>query len=119
MLFAKHESHMSEVFSIDTEDKTVSGPILAWIKKIVRNRAIAFRTQIARDEAAYFSALLRRVGAADAAARQELERSLRALVTSEPGIAGDDADLFLNKLFSEPRLASERATCAVAPADRC
>ena len=34
ILFAKHESHMSEVFSIDTEDKTVSGPILAWIKKI-------------------------------------------------------------------------------------
>ena len=33
MLFAKEESHMSEVFSIDTKDKTVSGPILAWIKK--------------------------------------------------------------------------------------
>jgi hypothetical protein len=34
MLFMKGESHMSEVFSIDTPDQTVSGPILAWIKKI-------------------------------------------------------------------------------------
>lgn len=34
MLFEKGESHMSEVFSIDTNDKTVSGPILAWIKKV-------------------------------------------------------------------------------------
>jgi hypothetical protein len=34
MLFEKGESHMSEVFSIDTPDKSVSGPILAWIKKI-------------------------------------------------------------------------------------
>jgi BD-FAE len=34
MLFAKGESHMSEVFSIDTDDKVVSGPILAWTKKI-------------------------------------------------------------------------------------
>jgi hypothetical protein len=34
MLFAKGESHMSEVFSIDTDDKTVSGPILAWMKKV-------------------------------------------------------------------------------------
>src|SRR5207244_6343388 len=34
MLFAKDESHMSEVFSIDTDDTIVSGPILAWIKKI-------------------------------------------------------------------------------------
>ena len=34
MLFARGESHMSEVFSLDTNDKTVSGPILAWIKKI-------------------------------------------------------------------------------------
>jgi hypothetical protein len=34
LLFEKGESHMSEVFSIDTDDKTVSGPILAWIKKI-------------------------------------------------------------------------------------
>jgi hypothetical protein len=33
-LLAKGESHMSEVFSIDTNDTTVSGPILAWIKKI-------------------------------------------------------------------------------------
>ena len=34
LLFAKGESHMSEVFSIDTNDKIVSGPILAWMKKI-------------------------------------------------------------------------------------
>ncbi len=34
LLYAKGESHMSEVFSIDTPDKTVSGPILAWIKRI-------------------------------------------------------------------------------------
>ena len=34
MLFLKGESHMSEVFSIDTPDKTVSGPILAWMKKV-------------------------------------------------------------------------------------
>ena len=34
MLYMKDESHMSEVFSIDTPDKTVSGPIIAWIKKI-------------------------------------------------------------------------------------
>jgi len=34
MLFAKGESHMSEVFSIDTADTTVSGPILAWIRNI-------------------------------------------------------------------------------------
>ena len=33
-LFELGESHMSEVFSIDTPDKTVSGPILAWIKGI-------------------------------------------------------------------------------------
>jgi hypothetical protein len=33
MLFLKGESHMSEVFSIDTNDKTVSAPILEWIKK--------------------------------------------------------------------------------------
>lgn len=33
MLYLKGESHMSEVFSIDTPDQTVSGPILAWIKK--------------------------------------------------------------------------------------
>jgi hypothetical protein len=30
----KGESHMSEVFSIDTPDKTVSAPILAFMKKI-------------------------------------------------------------------------------------
>ncbi|HYR90947.1 MAG TPA: carboxylesterase family protein [Terriglobia bacterium] len=34
MLFLKGESHMSEVFSIGTPDKTVSGPILAWMKKV-------------------------------------------------------------------------------------
>jgi hypothetical protein len=33
MLFAKGESHMSEVFSIDTADKVVSDPILKWMKK--------------------------------------------------------------------------------------
>jgi len=34
MLFEKGESHMSEVFSIDTSDKTVSDPILLWMRKI-------------------------------------------------------------------------------------
>jgi hypothetical protein len=34
MLFLKGESHMSEVFSIDTPDKTVVSPILAWMKKV-------------------------------------------------------------------------------------
>ena len=34
MLFGKGESHMSEVFSIDTPDQTVSGPILAWIRRV-------------------------------------------------------------------------------------
>ncbi len=34
LLYFKGESHMSEVFSIGTSDKTVSGPILAWMKKI-------------------------------------------------------------------------------------
>jgi hypothetical protein len=34
MLFAKQESHMSEVFSIDTKDTSVSGPILEWMKKV-------------------------------------------------------------------------------------
>jgi hypothetical protein len=34
LLYFKGESHMSEVFSIDTPDKTVSGPVLAWIKKV-------------------------------------------------------------------------------------
>jgi hypothetical protein len=33
MLYEKGESHMGEVFSIDTPDKSVSGPILAWMKK--------------------------------------------------------------------------------------
>jgi hypothetical protein len=31
MMLFKGESHMSEVFSIGSSDKTVSGPILAWI----------------------------------------------------------------------------------------
>ena len=34
LLYAKGHSHMSIVFSIDTSDTTVSGPILDWIKKI-------------------------------------------------------------------------------------
>ena len=34
MLLAKDESHMSEVFSFDTPDKTVTGPILDWMKKV-------------------------------------------------------------------------------------
>ena len=34
LLLAKGESHMSIVFSIDTSDTSVSGPILAWIKGI-------------------------------------------------------------------------------------
>ena len=34
ILYARGHSHMSIVFSIDTPDKTVSGPILAWIKRI-------------------------------------------------------------------------------------
>jgi pimeloyl-ACP methyl ester carboxylesterase len=34
MLFLKGESHMSEVFSFDTADKIVSGPILAWVKRV-------------------------------------------------------------------------------------
>jgi hypothetical protein len=34
MLFEKGESHMGEVFAIDTPDKSVSGPLLAWMKKI-------------------------------------------------------------------------------------
>ena len=33
MLFMKGESHMSAVFSIDTADKVVSGPVLDFIKK--------------------------------------------------------------------------------------
>lgn len=34
MLYAKGHSHMSEVFAFDTPDRTVSDPILAWLKKI-------------------------------------------------------------------------------------
>ncbi len=34
MLFAKGESHMSEVFSIDTPDRTVSGPVLKFIRSV-------------------------------------------------------------------------------------
>jgi triacylglycerol lipase len=34
MLFARNHSHMSEVFSFDTPDTTVSGPILTWLKGI-------------------------------------------------------------------------------------
>jgi hypothetical protein len=34
MLLAKGESHMSEVFAFNTPDKTMSGPILAWMKKM-------------------------------------------------------------------------------------
>ena len=33
ILYEKGESHMGEVFSIDTPDKSVSGKILAWMKK--------------------------------------------------------------------------------------
>ncbi len=32
LVVMKRESHMSEPFSVDSGDKTVSGPILAWIK---------------------------------------------------------------------------------------
>jgi hypothetical protein len=34
MLFARGHSHMSEVFAFDTPDKSVSGPILTWLKKV-------------------------------------------------------------------------------------
>jgi hypothetical protein len=34
MLYLKGQSHMSEVFSIGSADKSVSGPILEWIKRI-------------------------------------------------------------------------------------
>jgi hypothetical protein len=34
LLLAKGESHMSIVFSIDTSDTSVSGPILTWMKGI-------------------------------------------------------------------------------------
>jgi len=36
MMVGKGESHMGEVFSIDTPDKTVSGPVLAFIHKTLR-----------------------------------------------------------------------------------
>jgi hypothetical protein len=36
MLVAKGESHMGEVFSIDTSDHNVSGPVLAFIHKTLR-----------------------------------------------------------------------------------
>ena len=32
MLFERRHNHMSEVFSIDTADTSVSGPILEWIR---------------------------------------------------------------------------------------
>lgn len=34
MLYEKNESHVSEVFAIDTADTSVSGPILKWIRSI-------------------------------------------------------------------------------------
>jgi triacylglycerol lipase len=34
LLYEKGESHMSEIFSVDTPDHTVSGPILAWIHRV-------------------------------------------------------------------------------------
>jgi Carboxylesterase family len=34
MLFEKGQSHMSEVFSIDSPDTSVSAPILKWMKKV-------------------------------------------------------------------------------------
>ena len=34
MFMAKDHSHMSEVFSIGSPDKTVSGQILRWIKSV-------------------------------------------------------------------------------------
>src|SRR5579875_12295 len=34
LLYEKGESHMSEIFSVDTPDHTVSGPILAWIRSV-------------------------------------------------------------------------------------
>lgn len=34
LLYEPRESHMSEIFSVDTPDHTVSGPILAWIKHV-------------------------------------------------------------------------------------
>ena len=34
MLLEKGQSHMSEVFSIDSPDTSVSAPILKWMKKV-------------------------------------------------------------------------------------
>jgi hypothetical protein len=34
LLYEKGESHMSEIFSVDTPDHTVSGPILVWIRSV-------------------------------------------------------------------------------------
>ena len=34
LVVMKGESHMSEPFSVDSSDKNVSGPILAWIKSV-------------------------------------------------------------------------------------
>jgi len=34
LVVEKGHSHMSEIFSVDTADQSVSGPILAWIKSI-------------------------------------------------------------------------------------
>jgi triacylglycerol lipase len=39
MLVSRGESHMSEVYSIDTPDKTVSGPVLAFIHRTLRAAA--------------------------------------------------------------------------------
>jgi hypothetical protein len=34
MFYVKGHSHMSEVFSPDTADRTVTDPILSWMKKV-------------------------------------------------------------------------------------
>jgi hypothetical protein len=34
MMWFKGESHMSEVFSLGSSDKTVATPVLAWIKSL-------------------------------------------------------------------------------------
>jgi hypothetical protein len=34
MLYLKEHSHVSEVFAFDTPDKTFSGPLLAWMKRV-------------------------------------------------------------------------------------
>ena len=36
MLYAKRNSHMSEVFSFDSPDKSVSDPVLAFVKNAVK-----------------------------------------------------------------------------------